>query len=68
MTKRLTEAEKVAKKIVDMINDLTLDLDEVGSSIAHYARKVSLNRLKVILESAEYEIEQAHNRHYNNYD
>ena len=64
MTKRLSREDKIAKKILDMVNDLTLDLDEVGVAIANIARKVSLNRLKVILESAEDEIEQLHNRYY----
>jgi len=58
MTKRLTKEDKVALKMIDMVNDLNLNLDEVGVVIAHTARKVSYNRLKVVLDSAEYEIEK----------
>lgn len=52
--KTLTEEEKVAKKIVDTVNDLTIDLEEVGEIIGSTYRNVSINRLVVIAESAEH--------------
>jgi uncharacterized protein YuzE len=62
MTKRLTQEDKVAKKMIEMVNDLNLDLDETGKVIAHIARTVSYNRLKVVLDSAEYEMKQINKR------
>lgn len=52
--KRLTEEEKVAKKLIDTVNDLTIDLEEVGEIIGTTYRNVSINRLVVVAESAEY--------------
>jgi uncharacterized protein YuzE len=52
--KVLTEEEKVAKKIIETVNDLTIDLEEVGEIIGSTYRNVSINRLVLIAESAEY--------------
>ncbi len=52
--KVLTEEEKVAKKIIETVNDLTIDLEEVGAIIGSTYRNVSINRLVVVAESAEY--------------
>lgn len=54
MPRKLTEEEKVAKKLIDTVNDLTLDLEEVGEIIGSTYRNVSVNRLVVIAESADY--------------
>jgi hypothetical protein len=54
MPRKLTEEEKVAKKLIDTVNDLTLDLEEVGEIIGSTYRNVSVNRLVVIAESAEF--------------
>lgn len=57
MSKRLTEEEKAAKKLAQIVNDLTLDLDLVGVYLARYEATVLHNRLSVVVESAEYEKE-----------
>lgn len=58
MRKQLTEAEKAAKKLEKIVNDLTLDLDQVGVYLARVAPNVSYRRLQEIAESAEYEKER----------
>ena len=50
------EAEKVAEKIGRLINDLTLDLDQVGIYVAR-DNLITYNRLVEIAEAAEYERE-----------
>ena len=50
--KSLTHEEKIAKKLSDIVNDLTLDLDMVGHYLA-YGRNVTYNRLKTVIEAAE---------------
>lgn len=52
--KTLTEEEKVAKKLIETVNDLTLDLEEVGEIIGSTYRNVSVNRLVIVAESAEH--------------
>ena len=51
-----SEAEKVAEKISRLINDLTLDLDQVGIYVAR-DNLITYNRLIEIAEAAEYERE-----------
>lgn len=51
--KALTDEEKVAKKIIETVNDLTIDLEEVGEIIGSTYRNVSINRLVIVAESAE---------------
>lgn len=62
MTKRLTDEEKVAKKITEMISNLNLDLDMIGFYIARYERTIIHNRLQVIAESAQFEKEKENDR------
>lgn len=62
MARKLTDEEKVAKKIIDSVNDLTVDLEEVGEIIGSTYRNVSINRLVVVAESAE----EAKNNRWNN--
>lgn len=57
MARRLTKEEKIAKQLGDIVNDVTLDLDDVGKYMAYTVATVSINRLSVILESAIYERE-----------
>ena len=52
--KALTQEEKVAKKLIETVNDLTLDLEEVGEIIGNTYRNVSVKRLMVVAESADY--------------
>ena len=58
---KITEEEKVAVKLSNMVNDLTIDLEQVGVYFARSARIVSQNRLQVIAESAKAERENMEN-------
>ena len=66
MSKRIPQEEKVAKILVYAVNDLTLDLEQVGEYVAEIANTVLYNRLQVVFETAEFE--KAHSgsrdRHY----
>jgi hypothetical protein len=55
MAHRLTEEEKVAKKIANIVSDLRLDLNQIGRSLAWQSPTVSLNRLILIVDAMEYE-------------
>lgn len=59
MTKRgMSKNEKTAVKIAELLNDVTLDLDQVGQYLGRLAPTISYNRLMIIAESAEWEKEQ----------
>lgn len=58
-----TAEEKAAKKLSTLVNDITLDLDEVGIYLARLAPTISYNRLMLIAESAEFEKENVNVRH-----
>jgi len=62
MAKRMTEEEKIAKKLSEIVSDLRLDLELIGSYLAGIAPTVSYNRLQVIAESAEHEKERMNDR------
>ena len=49
----VTREEKVAQKIVDMLNDLRLDLDMIGIYISQLARLTTFSRFETIYESAK---------------
>lgn len=53
----MSEEEKVAKSITKMMNDLTLDLDQVGIYIGRMRPATSYRRLEVIMDSAREERE-----------
>lgn len=61
MTRRKTKSdnEKVAEKLTLLVNDLTLDLDQIGQYIARSAPNVSYRRFVEIAEAARYEREEA---------
>lgn len=65
MRKRATKEEKVAKSMIELVNDLTLDLDSVGRYVGEQAPTVLYNRLDVIIDSARYTKEEQIER-YNN--
>jgi hypothetical protein len=52
-----SKEEKVAVKLSDIVNDYTLDIEEVGKSFARVAPVVSFNRVIEIAEVAELERE-----------
>jgi hypothetical protein len=53
-----TKELKVAKTMSDLVNDLTLDLDQVGIYIATN-NGISYRRIQEVAESAKHEREQA---------
>ena len=61
-----TAEEKAAKKLSTLVNDITLDLDEVGIYLARLAPTISYNRLMLIAESAEFEKESVDVRNSHN--
>jgi hypothetical protein len=54
---KTSEAERVAMRIGKLINDLTLDLDQVGIYLARDTM-ITHRRLKEIVEAADFEREQ----------
>lgn len=53
---RMTKELRVANKISDLVNDLTLDLDQVGYYIATN-NSITYNRVMEVAGSAKYEKE-----------
>lgn len=52
-----SKEEKVAVKLSDIVNDYTLDIEEVGRSFARVAPLVSYNRVIEITDVAQLEKE-----------
>lgn len=52
MKRPLTKEQRIAKQIVDVTNDVTLDLDDIGRAIANAHPTMSYNRIILIAESA----------------
>jgi hypothetical protein len=61
-----SKEEKIAKKLSDIVNDYTLDLDEVGRHFYRVAPRVSYNRIIDIVEVAELERENQDVRNHHN--
>ena len=53
MSRRITEEEKVANKMGNIISDLRVDLELVGEYLAKSQPYVVYNRLQTIAESAK---------------
>lgn len=62
----MTEEEKVAKNIGDVVSDLRVDLERVGEYIATSQPNVVYNRIQVIAESAK-ETKEGTNYAHNNF-
>jgi hypothetical protein len=62
----ITKEEKIARKLSDIVNDYTLNLDEVGKYFYRVAPRVSYNRVAEIIEVAEMERENADVRNHHN--
>jgi hypothetical protein len=60
MAKRHTKSknEKVAEQLSTILNDLTLDLDQIGEYISRSAPNVSYRRLVEVAEAARYDREE----------
>lgn len=65
MRKIITDEEKLAMKLSDMVSDLRLDLELTGEYFARATPTVGYNRLMVIAESATYEKERQNGKHHN---
>jgi hypothetical protein len=52
---RLTDEERVAKKISDLISHLALDIEMVGVYLAELAPRVAINRILLMAEIAKQE-------------
>jgi hypothetical protein len=64
MKLRTTPELKVATKIANLVNDLTLDLDQIGVHLAN-DNAVTFRRVMEIAEAAKYEKdERIHNDDY----
>lgn len=55
MRKIKTDEEKVAKALTNLVNDLTLDVEQVGVYLGRESPNVSLRRLTDIMETANEE-------------
>jgi len=63
---KMTREERVAVKLVDLLNDIRLDLHLVGMYIAKFARKGEWLRLEAVYHSAndEQAVDIDRARHY----
>ena len=62
MKRVLTQEEKIAKKLSDIVSDARLDLDLIGVHLARVVPNLTYRRLSVIIESAEQEKENTYDR------
>lgn len=53
ISRRITDEEKVANRLGNMVSDLRVDLELVGEYLAKSQPHVVYNRLQVIAESAK---------------
>jgi len=56
-SKRMTQEEKVAKQLGDIVSDLRIDLDLVGEYVARSQPNVVYNRLIEVAEATRFEKE-----------
>ena len=63
MKRRPTKELKVAEKMSEMVNDLTLDLDQVGVYIANN-NAITYRRIIEVAEAAKYEREEREDDDY----
>ena len=59
----MTDEEKVAVKIGNLLADQRLNLDRIGSYVARTEPSTNYRRLMVVAESADQEWEERHGRH-----
>lgn len=62
ISRRLTNEERVAMKLTDLLCDLRLDIDLVGYYFSQSAPFVAYNRLQYVAEVAQYEKENKYDR------
>lgn len=59
----MTDEEKVAVKIADLLSDHRMNLDRVGMYVARIEPSSSYRRLMIVAESADEEWEERNGRH-----
>lgn len=64
MRKVRTKEDKVAEKISTLLNDVTLDLDEVGRAVVENEYTITYNRLVMMTEAAVQEKEMKDERQF----
>jgi hypothetical protein len=62
----ISKEEKIALRLSEIVNDYTLNLDEVGRHFFRVAPRVSYNRILDIVEVAELEKEATNDRNHHN--
>jgi hypothetical protein len=63
LNKRLTNEERVAMKMADLMCDLRLDIDMVGVYFSQSAPYVAYSRFQYMAETAKDERENVNERH-----
>jgi hypothetical protein len=63
MSKGMTDEEKIAVKIGDLLADQRLNLDRIGLYVARTEPSSNYRRLMIVAESADEEWEIAYGRH-----
>lgn len=61
--KSLSREEKVAKKMLSFVDDVTIDLDELGKAVAKSEPTVLYNRFILVAEAAVQEREDENERY-----
>ena len=61
MRKRITDEERVAKKMSDLISDLRLDLEMISLYITQISPNVTINRILLMADFIQDEKENKHN-------
>jgi hypothetical protein len=64
---KLSQEDKVAEKIIALMSDLRLDLEQVGKSIAYLSPWVTVNRILLMAEIAKEEKEDVRREYYNGF-
>jgi hypothetical protein len=67
-TEIITNEEKVATKIANLLSDLTLDLDKIGYHLAHSCSYLWYARALEVLEAAQYNKEVVELNRYGEYN
>lgn len=61
MAKRMTDEERVAKRMSDLISDLRLDLEMISLYITQISPNVTINRILLMADFIQDEKENRHN-------
>lgn len=60
----MTEEEKVARRLIKIVSDLTLDLEQVGAFLGNISPWVAINRISLMAEIAREEKDEFTRRYY----